>query len=329
MAILDRCLYLAQSGITPEDFKKLVLKNMAISFALFLPLFLSSILLLFRLVPIRLPDVIPISLLVVSFVPLVASVILSFKPLLDGYIEIKQIERELPFVSAVLTLYAVSGMPPHVALNRFSTFQEVFPSTARMATRIEKLKQLFVLDDFAAIKKEAEIIGSDSVQDVLLSAIGTTRTGADLYVILRDKMRSSFTMLKESFVRLSETMKTMADVILILFGILPMMLFTMFSMFYSDTTLAQLRVYSFFFNPLMGIVVIAMVDSLYPKTPISYNKIYKRLLYWIPASLALSIVTWLMFQLVLNRVEYFSMYAITMTLFVGSFSLFFAEGLRF
>jgi flagellar protein FlaJ len=330
MLNIERYLYLGQTGVTPDKFKKEFLTNMSIAFSFSFLLLLVSFLFKTHVLPILMPDETIFDILIwAAPFPSIVAFILSIEPLLKGYNELKQVEKELPFTSALLTLYGVAGLPPSSAINKLSSFSDIFPASSRMSKRIEKLRQLYALDEWTAVKKEAEIMGSEAVQDFIFSIIGTVRSGVDLYIMLRDKMKSYFTVLKESYVRLSETMKTMADVILVLFGVLPMVLFTLYSMFATPESLFQIRIYSYVLIPLLTAIILIIIDFLYPKTPISFMKLYKKILYYIPISAASGIVSFLMLQFLSKTVEYLDMYVITLSLFFALIPVCVIEGIFF
>ncbi|MBS7648302.1 type II secretion system F family protein [Candidatus Bathyarchaeota archaeon] len=255
--------------------------------------------------------------------------ILSIEPVFKGYTELKQVEKELPFTSALLTLYGVAGLPPSSAIGKLAAFSDIFPASGRMSKRIEKLRQLYALDEWTAVKKEAEIMGSEAIQDFIFSIIGTVRSGVDLYIMLRDKMKSSFMILRESYVRLSETMKTMADVILVLFGVLPMILFTLYSMFATRESLLQIRAYSYIVIPLLTVAILLIIDALYPKTPVSFMRLYRRIVYYIPPAIVAGVATYFAVQFLSGTVEYLSMYNITLSLFLASLPVSVIEGTLF
>jgi len=330
MLNIEKYLYLAQIGISPNKFKKTFLINVLVAFSLSMLLFIVSLLFKIHIIPISLSDeTIFDVLLCFSPIPLIASFIFSINPLLKGYNELKQVEEELPFTSALLALYSVAGLPPSIAIERLKYFTETFPASSRMSKRIEKLRQLYALDEWAAIKKEAEIIGSEKIQDFIFSMIGTIRSGVDLYIMLKDKMKSYFTILKESYINLAEKMKAMADVILVLFGVLPMVLFTLYSMFASQESFLQIQLYSYFLIPLLTIIIIWIINSLYPKTPLSFIKFYKRIIYYIPISIITGLIPFFTLQLLSKITEYFSLYKITLSIFLASLSLFLIEGIHF
>jgi flagellar protein FlaJ len=312
---IEKYLYLGQTGVTPDKFKKEFLTNMSVAFSFSFLLFLVSLLFKTHIFPIPIPDetIFDILMWAAPF-PSIVALILSVEPLLKGYNELKQVEKELPFASALLTLYGVAGLPPSSAVGKLSSFSDIFPASSRMSKRIEKLRQLYALDEWTAVKKEAEIMGSEAVQDFIFSIMGTVRSGVDLYIMLRDKMKSSFMVLKESYVRLSETMKTMADVILVLFGVLPMVLFTLYSMFATPESLLQIRIYSYALVPLLTMIIIWIIDSLYPKTPVSFMKLYRKALYYVPVSVASGIISFFILQLLSGTIKYLNMYIITLSL---------------
>jgi flagellar protein FlaJ len=279
---LENYIYLSGIKKTPKAYVDEFLRNLFILSMATVILLGSGILLLLELLPISVAPEQAYLFLLLSPLPLVAAIFLLLEPYLQARKHMSGAEREMLYVMSLLTTYAANGVSPHVALERLKDYQELFPETTKIIKRIEKIKMLYVVDDLEAMEFEGRKVTSSLISDLLLSSASIERRGGDIYSVLRDKMKSIFNAVRESYKTLADKMQLIGDVILIVYGVLPLTLYTMFAMYASEDSAFQSMLYSYIVNPLMGIVLILLVDTLYPRTPVKYTKYYKMALYMTP-----------------------------------------------
>jgi len=287
----EKYLYLSEVKITPREYTKMFITRNLIGLIASLGIFIFVHLLNIGLIPnINIETIFKaeyssniITLLyLISITPIVVTLLITLSPVLEAMEHVSQAEREMPYFTALLTIFASAGLPPHVALERIEEKVSLFPAISRIAKRIKKLKLLFIMDDIGAIETEGRRFPSPLVSDVLLSLAAAERGGGDIYAIFRDKMKSAFTYLKEKYKSLADQMKMIGDVILVFYGILPLTLYVMFALFASENVVIQSYMYSLIANPLMAGVLVLIIDQIYPKTLVKYTEYYKRLLFYIP-----------------------------------------------
>jgi len=286
-AFFERYIYISGLNYTPREYADIFIKRMIAAMAAILVLLISSLLLKFSPflltnLPPNLSKDLPNILMIMAFIVLGGIFFASLEPVFKALEIVGQTEREMPYVASLLTIYASAGIPPHLALSRIGEKADLFPGTHLLVRRIQKLRSLFVLDELDAIEAEARKIPSTVVSDILFSAAGAERGGGSIYIVFKDKMKSFFAELKERYKKLGEQMKLIGDIILIFFGVLPMTMYTMFTLFASPGIVSIAFLFSFIIVPFIGAVLSMIVDTMYPKTPMKYTKYYRRLVYSIP-----------------------------------------------
>lgn len=335
METVKKYLYISESG-TIDSFRKRLINFLAVGLVFFLLSLSSSIVLTYLgfhpfFMGIELLKVLPI----IGAFFMLLMIFISLDPIFKGIEHVKDCEREAPYLNTLMTLFAAGGLPPHQALNYIPETSDVFPASAKMVNRINKVKNLFALDEVTAIEVDAKQSPSHYIFDFLMSLVAAETRGGNVYNILRDKMRSSFNELKQRYSALSSQMKTVSDVVLILFGVLPMAVYTIFSMFASAQTIMQCILYSLIINPILGIMIVYIIDAMYPKTPVSYKEYYKRLAYFIPIGLIFSILSYYVFPylpLPSFRTEHFKStetYRISFAVGIGIIVTFLEEAIHF
>jgi len=282
----ERYIYLSGIKKTPKEYVDEVLQNLLVLGAATAVLALVGVALALELVPSPIPPDQAQLLLYLAPVPLVVGVFLSLDPYFKAQEHMRGAERELLYVMALLTTYAANGVPPHVAFERLKEYEELFPETVKIVRRMERVRLLYVVDELEAMEVEGRRVTSPLISDLLLSSASIERRGGDIYAVLRDKMRSVFNSVRESYKSLGDKMKLVGDVILTVYGVLPLTLYTMFAMFASEEMAFQSSVYSYVVNPLMGAALVFLADTLYPKTPVKYTKYYRMALFLAPVGVA-------------------------------------------
>jgi len=310
----EKYIYISQIGLSPKEFAKKVSE-------IVLADIVAAAVFIFLLVALRLkiisvpapPELVFSVITYAAFIIALVSVLTIMDPVLKTYEHLSMCKEELPYVSALLTVYAAAGVPPHKALERIGEKKELFPGFSRLVRRIKKIKKLYILDDLEAIESEARIIPSLEVSDILFSAAGAERGGGDIYAVFRDKMKSAFSFLRESYKALADKMKFVADLILTLYGVLPLTLYIMLAMFARGDVVAQANMYTYVVNPLIFIAMVLIVDGMYPKSPDKYTKYYKYYAkFFLPLAIGLFVVLYMFFGVIAERYLYWIKTSMTM-----------------
>lgn len=295
--IFEKYIYLSGLGKRPGEFIDEALQNLLLCIIASIALGIVYLLISLGLFPLPVHESSFQNILFLIPVPTVVGLLLMLDPYIRAQQHMKGAEKELLYVMALVTTYAANGVAPHIAINRLRRYRDLFKEFSKIVDRIEKIRLFFVVDEIEAMEVEGRRVISPLIADLLLSAASIERRGGDIYTLFREKMRSVFYSVREEYKSLADKMKFIGDVILMAYGMLPLMLYTMFALFASENLALQASFYSFLLNPLIGILLVFLIDSLYPKTPVSYSKFYRLLLYFVPVGVAVFAalyVPWLM-----------------------------------
>lgn len=289
---LEKYIYLSGIKKTPKEFLREATYNLLALAAASCILAVVIALLTLNVVPSPVPPETLQYFAYLAPLPLIVGIFLFFEPYFRALEHMRGAERELPYVSALMTTYAANGIMPHVALERIRTrHRDLFVHFSKLAERIMLIRSLFVTDEIEAMEVEGRRVVSPVLTDLLLSCASVERRGGDIYVILREKMRSIFHGLRENYKSLANRLSFIGDVLLVFYGVMPLMMYTMFALFASEQLAYQAIFYSLIVNPLLGVALVYLIESMVPKTPVKYTEYYYQLLRWMP----LSVVVFLAF----------------------------------
>ena len=288
-SFFSKYIYLSDMRVLPEEYARKALKLFLTGIILFVAIATISLLIKFNYVAVPFEDseTLAMVLLVFAAMPLIGISFYIFEPVFKTIDHMRGVERELPFVIALLSIYSAANIAPSRALGLIEKHKDMFPEMSKVVRRIEKLKTLFVLEDTDAIEEEGRRVTSQILSDLLLTAASAERRGGDIYAIFKDKMKTMFEILREQYKSLVDRMKTIGDLVLIFYGVLPLTLYVMFALFASREVVIQSMFYSFIANPLLGASLVFLIDHMYPKTPVKYTKYYKMLLYFVPVGVVI------------------------------------------
>ena len=203
-----------------------------------------------------------------------SSIVFLFYPVFEVKSRVGRVEGELLPAALFAAIYASAerdmtdgfyavnpGIAPHMA--------EFVKNVERM--RVKKL----IATPHEALGEAARLLEGSRLSNVLM-AVSTARTvGLSQYIQARDILRSVLFELRSAYARLAENVKLLGEVILVFFGVFPLMMLITSSIFYSSGAAMQLLAYVFLLIPMMGVALAYLVDAAYPKTPESFLKKYR------------------------------------------------------
>ncbi len=269
-------------------------------------------------------------IMIVSPLPLVIGLVNLFSPYFAAMSHVRGLERELDVVASHLVIYSAVGKPPHEALYRVGEKSYLAPNTAKLVSRIKKMKLVKLVDDLDAIEEEARQIKSNVVQNMLYAIVGSERGGGGMYATFKDFMKSAFLELRERYKRLDDFMKFIGDVIIIFFGVLPMMIYVMFSLFASEQGIMQSLLFSLLVTPLVFLALVLIIDMVYPKGVVSYARFYRMLARTLPVGIAVGAAAYVVLGHVLaGHIGEFSKYVIPTALSLGIMAAFLPVGISY
>ena len=293
---LEKHLYASQMAYTPEEYAGKVVRRIYASLAVNALLFTTVLYLLHVTCSSpNLLEYVPIDLALLPLLTALASTayLLYFyeKPKLRASKVSKGLIRELPYACAYATSYVAAGVPPRKALSMLTGKSKLLPYISRDVSRAEKLRQLFALSDLEAFEKDSEMHVCGEWRDFLLTVVAAERGGGDTLAVFRDMLKGYFAELRAFYERLSRKMGMVAEAVVVLFAVMPLLLYVLVSVSATPEALESARLFTFIVQPLLGVVMILGIDSMYPKEPFNlYRKSYLRSLLYVPVGLAISLL---------------------------------------
>ncbi len=118
----------------------------------------------------------------------------------------KKIDNALHFATLYMSTLATTGTPPYMIFKVMSTFKE-FGEISKVALRISEEVELFGFDLPESLAKQADIVPSRNLSELLWGVRSTIISGGDLNTFLNEKSKTFTTIFKR---RLEEYVQTMS-----------------------------------------------------------------------------------------------------------------------
>ena len=303
---LERFLYVSQMGYAPADYADKLLKRAYIAAAL------TAFLLAFTLYLLLSGDAVLLLLLPMNPLPLLTAAVFApwgyvafsyLRPRLRALRISRGLSRELPYACAYATSYVAAGLPPRRALMMLAEKSRLLPYTSRELQRVEKLRQLFGLDDLEALERDAKLHTSREWRDFVLSVVAAERGGGDVLAVFRDMLRGHFAELRAFYERLSRKMSMVAEAVVVLFAVMPLLMYVLVSVSATPEAMESARLFTFVLQPALSVAMLFGIDAMYPREPFNlYRKSYLRTALYVPVGVAVALS--LLFGLITVDVPY-------------------------
>jgi flagellar protein FlaJ len=202
--------------------------------------------------------------------------VLYMYPLFEVRSRLGRAEGELLPAAVYATIYAAAERDMAEGFFAVAREADLAPSLSAMAKGVERLQlKRFIPTSYEALGEAARLFEGSKVSDFLITMSVARTVGLSQYIQARDLLRSVLFELKSAYARLAENLKTLGEVILVFFGVLPLMLFITTTIFYSSGASMQLLAYTFVGIPLLTVALAFLLDASYPKTPEKFLKWYR------------------------------------------------------
>ncbi len=260
------CLNRAKIKIYPETYVSL----MFFVAALTLPVSIISLAVLFFF------GFLPILFLV----PLPFYIMIGFLliPLSRASDRASNLEREMPFASAYISVMASGGIAPYTSFRRLSEV-ELMPAMRGEAREILKNVEIFGVDPLTAIEQAAKQNPLDIFKDFLAGYASTVIIGGDIGHFLERKAEDIFKTramrVKAAAERLGMLLETFI-IVMVLMSLCFYILFSVESIYSSGITMySGIILYTYLFTPMLSMMFIYLAHSMQPKTPVVEMRPYK------------------------------------------------------
>jgi flagellar protein FlaJ len=188
------------------------------------------------------------------------------------------LEREMPFSAAYISVMASGGIAPYTSFKRL-TEVELMPAMSGEAREIIKDVEIFGIDPLTAIENAAKKNPLDVFKDFLSGYASTVIIGGDIGHFLERKAEDIFKTralrVKAAAERLGMLLETFI-IVMVLMSLCFYILFSVESIYSVGISMASgIILYTYLFTPMLSLMFIYLAHSMQPKTPVVETRPYK------------------------------------------------------
>jgi len=188
------------------------------------------------------------------------------------------LEREMPFAAAYVSVMASGGIAPYTSFKRLSEV-ELMPAMSSEAKEIIKDVEIFGIDPLSAIEIAAKKNPLDVFKDFLSGYASTVIIGGDIGHFLERKAEDIFKTralrVKAAAERLGMLLETFI-IVMVLMSLCFYILFSVESIYSVGISMfSGIILYTYVFTPMLSLMFIYLAHSMQPKTPVSEMRPYK------------------------------------------------------
>jgi len=188
------------------------------------------------------------------------------------------LEREMPFAAAYISVMASGGIAPYTSFKRLAEV-ELMPSMKGEAREIIKDVEIFGIDPLSALEIAAKKNPLDVYKDFLSGYASTVIIGGDIGHFLERKAEDIFKTralrVKAAAERLGMLLETFI-IVMVLMSLCFYILFSVESIYSTGMGLSSgIILYTYLFTPMLSMMFIYLAHSMQPKTPIVDMRPYK------------------------------------------------------
>jgi flagellar protein FlaJ len=188
------------------------------------------------------------------------------------------LEREMPFASAYISVMASGGIAPYASFKRLAEV-ELMPAMKGEAREIIKDVEIFGVDPLTAIEHAAKKNPLDIFKDFLAGYASTVIIGGDIGHFLERKAEDIFKTralrVKAAAERLGMLLETFI-IVMVLMSLCFYILFSVESIYSVGISMySGIILYTYLFTPMLSMMFIYLAHSMQPKTPVVEMRPYK------------------------------------------------------
>jgi flagellar protein FlaJ len=188
------------------------------------------------------------------------------------------LEREMPFASAYISVMASGGIAPYTSFKRLAEV-ELMPAMKSEAREIIKDVEIFGIDPLTAIENAAKKNPLDVFKDFLSGYASTVIIGGDIGHFLERKAEDIFKTRALRVKAAAERLGMLLETFIIVMVLMSLCFYILFSVesIYSIgiSTFSGIILYTYLFTPMLSLMFIYLAHSMQPKTPVVEMRPYK------------------------------------------------------
>ena len=190
------------------------------------------------------------------------------------------LEREMPFASAYISVMASGGIAPYTSFKRLAEV-ELLPIMRNEAREIIKDVEIFGIDPLTAIEQAAKKNPLDIFKDFLSGYASTVIIGGDIGHFLERKAEDIFKARAMRVKAAAERLGMLLETFIIVNVMMSLVFYIMFSVENIGVTgsgggsTSMILMYTYGLSPFLSVVFIYLAHSMQPKTPLTDMRPYK------------------------------------------------------
>lgn len=194
------------------------------------------------------------------------------------------LDREMPFAAAYISVMSSGGIAPYTSFKRLSEV-ELMPSMRMESREIIKDVEIFGIDPLTALETAAKKTPLDAFKDFLGGYASTVIIGGDIVHFLERKAEDIFKGRALKVKAAAERLGMLLETFIIVMVMMSLCFFILFSVQQisagsgvSDAGASAINgilLYTFIFTPLLSMLFIYLAHSMQPKSPVVDMRPYK------------------------------------------------------
>ena len=193
------------------------------------------------------------------------------------------LEREIPFAAAYISVMASGGIAPYTSFKRLSEV-DLMPAMREEARDIMKDVEVFGVDPLSALEGAAKKVPLDIFKDFLGGYASTVIIGGDIGHFLERKAEDIFKTRALRVKAAAERLGMLLETFIIVMVMMSLCFYILFAVQQIQTgtssgtnlsTFSGILMYTYLFSPLLAVVFVYLAHSMQPKTPIVEMRPYK------------------------------------------------------
>jgi flagellar protein FlaJ len=190
------------------------------------------------------------------------------------------LEREMPFAAAYISVMASGGIAPYTSFKRLAQV-ELMPAMKVESREIIKDVEIFGIDPLTAIQNAAKKNPLDIFKDFLSGYASTVIIGGDIGHFLERKAEDIFNARALRVRAAAERLGMLLETFIIVNVMMSLCFYIMFSVQNigvgggSVGDVSTILLYTFVLSPMLSIMFVYLAHSMQPKTPVVEMRPYK------------------------------------------------------
>jgi flagellar protein FlaJ len=190
------------------------------------------------------------------------------------------LEREMPFATAYISVMASGGIAPYTSFKRLAAV-ELMPAMKVEAREIIKDVEIFGIDPLTAIQNAAKKNPLDIFKDFLSGYSSTVIIGGDIGHFLERKAEDIFKARALRVKAAAERLGMLLETFIIVNVMMSLCFYIMFSVENIGVSgggggsTSNILLYTYVFSPMLSMMFIYLAHSMQPKTPLVEMRPYK------------------------------------------------------